>query len=123
MKIGILTHYNVHNHGAILQLFALARVLRDMGHDAKALQYKKNFDFLPDYAKVKYDIGVKSLPYYARYFVANGLGRTLYNLGKRGTLEKFKREEDLVGDYYSRVPDLDAVCIGWGGPLCQDTVS
>ena len=27
MKIGIITHYDVHNHGALLQLNALIRIL------------------------------------------------------------------------------------------------
>lgn len=28
MKIGIITHYDVHNHGAILQMNALIKVLK-----------------------------------------------------------------------------------------------
>ena len=30
MKIGIITHYDVHNHGALLQLNALVQVLRKL---------------------------------------------------------------------------------------------
>lgn len=46
MKYGIITHYDVHNHGAVLQLNALIKVLkRDFGIDAKALQFDKNYDF------------------------------------------------------------------------------
>ena len=29
MKYGIITHYDVHNHGAVLQLNALVHVLRE----------------------------------------------------------------------------------------------
>lgn len=42
MKIGILTHHDVHNHGAHLQNYALIQVLRSFGHDIKSLTYKKN---------------------------------------------------------------------------------
>ena len=37
--IGIITHYDVFNHGAILQLNALCKTLRAKGYDAKALQF------------------------------------------------------------------------------------
>ena len=46
MKIGIITHYDVHNHGALLQLNALIRILSSLGIEAQALQYDKNYDFL-----------------------------------------------------------------------------
>ena len=57
MKIGIITHYDVHNHGALLQLNALIQVLRTtFDADAKALQYDKNYDFLGHELKAKYVI-------------------------------------------------------------------
>lgn len=31
MDIGIITHYDVHNHGALLQLNALCKVLKKWG--------------------------------------------------------------------------------------------
>ena len=46
MKIGIITHHDVHNHGALLQLNALSKELASHGHSAAALSYTKNFDFL-----------------------------------------------------------------------------
>ena len=45
MKIGILTHYNVYNLGAQLQMLALEAYLRDLGHTVRILTYEKNFDF------------------------------------------------------------------------------
>ncbi len=36
MKIGIITHYNVHNHGALLQLYALKRVLEEKNNYVRA---------------------------------------------------------------------------------------
>ena len=45
MKPGIITHYDVHNHGAQLQLYALCKQLGKFGYEARALTYKKNYDF------------------------------------------------------------------------------
>lgn len=39
MKIGILTYYRSHNYGAMLQAFALRKVLHDMGHEAVFIDY------------------------------------------------------------------------------------
>ena len=57
MKIGIITHYDVHNHGAILQMNALIKVLRQkFNADAHALQFDENYDFLGRELKAKYDV-------------------------------------------------------------------
>ena len=46
MKYGIITHYDVHNHGASLQLNALVKVLkRDFNVDAQALRLDTNYDY------------------------------------------------------------------------------
>lgn len=110
MKIGIITHYNVHNHGALLQLYGLKKVLEDNGNEAKALTFKKNFDFMESGIDKKYDISVKSLFWYLSYTFKIGLRRTLFNVQKRNILNKFK--EPMVGEYYSRAENLDAVFIG-----------
>ena len=113
MKAGIITHYDVHNHGAQLQMYALVQVLRAFGYDAKALRFRKNFDFMGGAkAEAKYNISLKSLPIYIQYIAKNGLSRTLYNYKKRNILCKFRAENDLVGDYYSEAKDLDVVVIG-----------
>ena len=112
MKIGIITHYDVHNHGAILQLNALTAILKQSGHQAQALQFEKNYDFLGVAMKSKYNIGIKSIPYYIRYTLKNGIARTLFNIRKRSLLERFKADNQLLGDYYSEAKDTDAVIIG-----------
>ena len=62
MKIGIITHYDVHNHGALLQLNALIQVLKkEFNAEAKALQYDKNYDFLGVELKAKYVLSFKSI--------------------------------------------------------------
>lgn len=112
-KAGIITHYNVHNHGAHLQLYALSKTLQELGYDAKALQFSKNYDFMggPEIAK-KYNVSIRSIPLYLRYLKKNGLKRTLYNVKKRKLLAAFRVQKQLVGEYYSKARDLDAVVIG-----------
>lgn len=111
-KTGIITHYDVHNHGAHLQLYALMKVLSTYGYEAKALRYKKNYDFLDENASRKYNISLSSIPTYVKYLIQKGLGKTLYNIKKRSTLKKFRANQKLVGEYYSYAKELDLVVIG-----------
>lgn len=112
MKIGIITHHDVHNHGAQLQLYALIKVLNSLGHTASALSYTKSFDFLDDYATNKYRITLKSIPYYLNYVSKKGVSKTLFNVKKKSILDKFRDREKLVKGYYSRANDLSCVFIG-----------
>lgn len=114
MKAGIITHYDVHNHGAQLQMYALATVLKELGCDeAKALVYKKNYDFMgADKAEKKYSISLRSIPTYLDYLYKNGLKRTFYNIVKRKKLADFRDEYGLVGEYYSEANNLDVAVIG-----------
>ena len=111
-KIGIITHYNVHNHGAQLQLYALCAQLKQFGIDAKALQYKKNYDFLTLGIENKYSISVRSIPIYIKYLLTKGIKRTIYNFNKKNKLDNFRKEKALEGEYYSKAEDLDFVVIG-----------
>lgn len=112
-KAGIITHYDVHNHGAHLQLYALIQELKKMGYEAKALRYHKNYDFIgSDKADNKYNISIKSIPIYMNYLLENGFDRTLYNIKKRKALSDFRDNMGLIGDYYSMATDLDVVVIG-----------
>ena len=47
MKIGILTYYGVHNHGAVLQANALRTYLMGKGHEVSFLTFDRNYDFIP----------------------------------------------------------------------------
>ena len=70
MKAGIITHYNVHNHGAVLQMYALTKQLGSLGYDAKALQFQKNYDFMGrEKAANKYAVSLRSVPYYINYLL------------------------------------------------------
>lgn len=111
-KTGIITHYDVHNHGAHLQLYALSKVLGTFGYEAKALRYKKNYDFMAENASKKYNITLASIPTYVKYLLQKGIGRTIYNIKKRSTLKNFRINQNLIGEYYSRAKELDLVVIG-----------
>ena len=111
--IGIVTHYDVFNHGAILQLNALCKVLGRMGCNARALQFDKNYDFLGVELKSKYNISVKSVAYYLGYLWRKGLGKTLFNVRKMRLLNGFKRTERLIGGFYAdRGGQIEAAVIG-----------
>ena len=82
MKIGILTHYNVNNQGAQLQLYSLYCYLEDLGHTPYVLTYQKNFDFLLEEAK-KNTVSLSSIPYYMKhYMLEKGFGLTKHNAEK-----------------------------------------
>lgn len=112
MKLGIITHYNVHNHGAVLQLYALEQVLLNKGYDAKALTFSKNMDFLDENASVKYNISIKSIPFYVNYMLEKGVKKTYFNVLKKKKLDNFKLNNKMIGEYYSKADDLQAVFIG-----------
>lgn len=112
LKIRIITHHAVHNHGAVLQLYALEKVLSKYDSDVCALDYQKNYDFLDEDSNTKYNISIKSIPYYIGFLRKNGFSKTFFNVKKRGILESFKRDHAMVGEYYSRCKDLDAAFIG-----------
>lgn len=138
-KAGIITHYNVHNYGAELQLYGLRMVLKSLGYNAAALQYRKNFDFIDPDIEAKYRISIKSVPIYAKYLIQKGTGRTLYNIRKKKILNGFSKREGSIGEYYSKAKDLDVVVVGsdeifsleagpnpwyWGiGVNCDRTIS
>lgn len=113
MTYGIITHYDVHNHGALLQLNALTKVLRrDFGIEARALRFDKNYDFMGRNMKAKYDLSAKSVGIYLRYLLDRGISDVLFNIKKKRTLETFKKSNDLIGPYYSECGELDGVIIG-----------
>lgn len=113
MKAGIITHYDVHNHGAHLQMYALVQILKLFNYDAKALRFRKNYDFMGgERIEGKYSISVKSLPIYLKYLVQNGFSQTMYNYEKRKILSKFREEQEIIGEYYSEAKELDVVVIG-----------
>jgi|LSQX01.1.fsa_nt_gb hypothetical protein len=47
MKIGILTFHKVNNYGAVLQNYALQKVLANLGCEAETIDYRNNFIYKP----------------------------------------------------------------------------
>lgn len=112
MKIGIVTHYDVHNHGAVLQMYALEKVLQSFGADARGITFHKNYDFLESYAENKYNISIKSIPYYLGYLMEKGIKKTYFNYKKKQILDNFKNTNKMIGEKSSEVKDLSAVFVG-----------
>lgn len=112
MKIGIITHYDVHNHGAVLQMYALEKVLENFGNEAKGLTFHKNYDFFESYAENKYNISLKSIPYYIGYLMEKGIKKTYFNYKKKQILDNFKFSNKMIGEKSSEAKDLDTVFIG-----------
>ena len=113
MKYGIITHYDVHNHGAILQMNALVKVLEQrFGITANMLQYTKNYDFLGSEKRYKYEFSINSIRHYINYLYLRGIRLFLFNIRKKIIFERFKKEEKLIGEYYSKCKDLDGIIIG-----------
>lgn len=112
MEYGIITHYDVHNHGALLQLNGLKQVLKGLGINASALQFDKNYDFLGHDMKAKYEVSLKSIGIYLRYLKERGVAQTLYNYKKKKVLATFRTQKELVGAYYTECGELDGVVVG-----------
>lgn len=109
MKIGILTHYNVNNQGARLQMFCLSEWLKEHGHEVKILTYEKNYDFHSDELK-KNSASFSNLFYYIKeYLFKKGIGLTLFNYKK---VKKHKGTENLLSYEPYDSEDLDLVIVG-----------
>ena len=92
MKVGILTHYNVYNQGALLQMTAMYHWLKNQGHEPVILTYEKNFDFMEG-EKEKNSASLKALPYYLRhYLLEKGLGLTLFNTRKVLAMKQARKQ-------------------------------
>ena len=112
MKIGILTHYNVSSHGALLQMYSLQSELEKMGHDVVILTYNRNLDFIDDETKKRFSASFRNITYYLKtYLLQNGLPMMLYQYRKQKVLGRFRNQ------YFSFMPytvscELDCVVVG-----------
>lgn len=106
MKVGILTYYGVHNHGAVLQANALKTVLEHKGHDCTFLSFERDYTNLSVQQASKYKIGLGSILFYTKYLASKGPDNIWYNLQKQQSLHAFRKShlpiggsyEDFVGD-------------------------
>ena len=109
MKIGILTHYNVINNGATLQMFALKSWLEEKGHDVFILTYKKNFDYSEEASK-KYIPSFKNrLFIFKSYFLKGSPSLFFFKVKKHKIFNKFIKSHFSFVDYKS---ELDVVIVG-----------
>ena len=98
--VGILTYYDVHNHGAVLQANAIKTVLANLGFDCYFLRFSRNYDFISDEQKKKYKIGLDSIFFFIRYAIERGLSNLLFNLIKNRRLNKYRKQNfSLFGSY------------------------
>lgn len=139
MKVGIITHYDVHNHGAILQMYALQQVIRELDHNVEGLTFQKRYNFIDSELSKKYEISLKSIPYYTKYLFQNGINKTYFNYRKKQILDLFKKNKKMIGCSTKDSKNLDAIFIGadevfsieigitpefWGGDIeCKDIFS
>ena len=100
MKIGILTYYQVHNHGALLQANALKSVLQKMGHEVVFLTFDRNYDYLAKEKSRKYNISLASVGFYAKYLQEKGWRNILFNLRKRKVLQQYRKDKLTFGGKY-----------------------
>lgn len=113
MKYGIITHYDVHNHGASLQLNALVKVLdREFEIKAQALQFDKNYDFADKSVKAKHKISINSVGYFLSYILSRGIKIFLFNIKKKHLFDRFNKKENLIGPKTKDCEQLDGVIIG-----------
>ena len=82
MKIGILTHYNVYNLGAQLQMYAMKYWLEEHGHEVYILTYEKNYDFDRDEEKKNSGSLQNVLYYMHEYMIKKGVDLTVFNSRK-----------------------------------------
>jgi len=110
MKVGILTHYNVNNQGAQLQMYALYNKLIELGHSPVVLTYNKNFDF-DNESKLKNQVSLRSFPYFIKnYLFAKGFGLTLHNTRKYRVNKSFRLQNFKFEDYVNA--NIDMAIIG-----------
>lgn len=111
MKIGILTYYGVHSHGAVLQANATKKVLEEMGHEVEFIKFNRNYDYIPEGNEKKYSMSLSSIKFYLGYLRDRGIGNVLYNVKKNRTLNSFRNKSFVVGKRYSDFKS-DAIVIG-----------
>lgn len=110
MRIGILTHFDVNNQGAQLQMYALYNHFKKMGHEPKVLSYAKNYDF-EQIEKVRNQITIKSIPYLLKtYLIDKGIGSMYFNTRKYLKNKKYRNEYFNI-EYYSTA-DIDCAVVG-----------
>ncbi|WP_287622102.1 polysaccharide pyruvyl transferase family protein [Parabacteroides sp.] len=110
MRIGILTHYDVNNQGAQLQLYASYKLLEEWGHTPVVLTYRKNYDFVPQLER-RNQISWASVPYIIKHFlIEKGVRLTWHNTRKYLINKRFRERSFCYEPYCSA--SIDAAYVG-----------
>lgn len=110
MKVGILTHYDVNNQGAQLQMYALYKELEKIGHEPIILTYIKNYDFDVS-KKLTYQPSIKSIPtYFKEYVLKRGIASTVHNYKKLSKNKMFRKRYFTFDNYATS--DIDLAVVG-----------
>lgn len=108
-KVGILTHYDVVNNGAVLQMYCLYHWLLEHNCSPTILTYQKNFDFAPEEAK-KYELKLKNLPFFLKKYFIQYSPRVFFSKVKKTKLIKNFSKKEFVFEPYTTM--LDGAVIG-----------
>ena len=112
MKVGILTHYNVSSHGALLQLYGMQQELERLGHEVYILTYSKNMDFIDEHTRKRFSASIGNLPWYIKnYLFTNGPRMLMYQFKKQKVLGGFRNQHFKLMPYTDSYK-LDAVVVG-----------
>lgn len=111
VRIGILTYYGVHSHGAVLQANALKSVLEKMGNCVEFLSFERNYDFISEDLSRKYKIRINSIPFYCKYLLQKGPANIYRNIQKNKNLNQYRNTHLKMGSRYSDF-DGDMVIVG-----------
>ena len=103
MKIGIITYYDVPNYGSALLSYSMDKILKQMGHEAVFLKYKRHRE--ADHPK-------HSIVRKIRGFTFNALRAAVYESAKVKRIASFRNQCLSVGDYYDVPQDLDMIIVG-----------
>lgn len=111
MKIGILTHYQVESHGAVLQHYALTEYLRQAGHEVYTLSYPKSLDFARKDEQKKFSVGLGSVSFYVKeYLLKLGVSFVWTMARKHFLLQDFNKKHFQFLPYAQG--DLDLAIVG-----------
>lgn len=96
MKVKTITCYDVYNHGASLQAYALMTYVHQLGHDVEIIDYK------PNYLSNHYKLSSIHNPKWNKNFIIRGIYLTL-KFPERIISLKRKREFDLFTKSYLKI--------------------
>lgn len=108
-RVGILTHYNVNNQGAQLQLYALHTELKKNVNPV-VVRFEKSYEFAEKDAAKRNNIKLSSIPYIINeYIIKRGFGSFIINYKKYAGHKKFISKNFTLVDSNEK---LDAVVVG-----------